>query len=50
MEYGINIDLRPCEPAKSNVVPLFRILEAKPAEVPDWAYSKNLIHQSRKAQ
>lgn len=50
MEYGINIDLRPCEPAQSNVVPLFRILEAKPAEVPDWAYTKNLIHQAaRKA-
>ncbi|MBT79160.1 MAG: hypothetical protein CL587_02070 [Alteromonadaceae bacterium] len=46
MEYGINIDLRPCEPATTNVVPLFRILEAKPAQIPEWAYSKQLIHQS----
>lgn len=49
MEYGINIDLRPCEPAVTNVVPMFRILEAKPAQVPSWAFSKNLIHQSARA-
>ena len=46
MDYGINIDLRPCEPATTNVVPLFRILEAMPADIPSWAYSKNFIHPS----
>jgi len=50
LDYGINIDLRPCEPVTSNVIPMFRILEAKPAEIPQWSFDKNLIHQSaRKA-
>lgn len=46
MDYGVNIDLRPCEPETSNVIPLFRILEAMPADIPNWAYSKQLIHPS----
>ncbi|WP_133472012.1 phage/plasmid replication protein, II/X family [Paraglaciecola marina] len=44
--YGINIDIRPCEKASTNVIPMFRILEAKPAQIPEWAFSKNLIHPS----
>ena len=46
MEYGINIDIRPCEKATTNVVPMFRILEATPSQIPTWAYDKNLIHPS----
>lgn len=45
-QYGINIDLRPESTQKSNVVPLVRILEAKPAEIPDWAFEQNLVHPS----
>lgn len=46
LDYGINIDLRPCEPATNNVIPMFRILEAKPAAIPEWSFEKNLIHKS----
>jgi len=28
----------------SNVIPLLRVLEAKPVEVPDWAFEHKLIH------
>ncbi|PCJ46268.1 MAG: hypothetical protein COA74_13955 [Gammaproteobacteria bacterium] len=44
--YGINIDLRSESIKASNVVPLIRILEAKPAEIPLWAYEKGLVHHS----
>ncbi|WP_188694466.1 phage/plasmid replication protein, II/X family [Bowmanella pacifica] len=46
MEYAINIDIRPCEKASSNVIPMFRVLEAKPAQIPDWAFTSNVIHYS----
>ncbi len=45
-EYGINIDLRPESTQKSNVVPLIRILEAKPASIPNFAFERDLIHRS----
>mgnify|MGYP000455519761 CR=1 FL=1 len=45
-EFGINIDLRPESVKRSNVVPLVRILEAQPVEVPAWAFEKNLVHRS----
>jgi II/X family phage/plasmid replication protein len=48
-EYGINIDLSPCNAATTNVVPMFRILEANAADIPEWAFSKGLIHQSARA-
>ncbi len=44
--YGINIDLRPESTKKLNVVPLIKILEAKPAEIPYFAFEKQLIHRS----
>ncbi|WP_410204808.1 phage/plasmid replication protein [Acinetobacter baumannii] len=28
---------------KSNVIPLIRVLEAKPVGIPDWAYEKGLV-------
>ena len=41
-QYGIDISTKsPKE--KSNVIPLIRVLEAKPVGIPDWAYEKNLV-------
>lgn len=45
-DYGINIDIQPCQVSTSNVIPMFRFLEAKPAIIPQWAFSKNVIHHS----
>lgn len=45
-EYGINIDLRPESTSKSNVIPLIRVLEAKPALIPHFAFEKRLVHRS----
>lgn len=40
--YGVDISTKtPKE--KSNVIPLIRVLEAKPVGIPDWAYEKNLV-------
>lgn len=44
--FGINIDLRPESIKKSNVIPLVRILEAQPVEVPHWAFEQGLVHRS----
>jgi len=46
MEYGINIDLRQDSMDRSNVVPLVRILEAVPAQIPAWAFDRGLVHRS----
>lgn len=43
---GINIDLRQDSIDRSNVVPLVRILEAQPADIPSWAFDLGLIHRS----
>ena len=41
-EFGIDISTKsPKE--KTNVIPLIRVLEAKPVGIPDWAYEKNLV-------
>lgn len=49
-EYGINIDLerKSQTERQSNVIPLIRVLEAKPAEIPAWAYENNLIFDRNK--
>jgi len=44
--YGVNIDLRPESTKKSNVIPLIRVLEAKPASIPNFAFERGLIHRS----
>lgn len=46
-ELGINISVRQpsTEPDRSNVVPLVRILEAKPVEIPHWAYGTDLYYE-----
>ncbi|MFY5813090.1 phage/plasmid replication protein, II/X family [Acinetobacter sp. YH01009] len=42
LKYGIDISTKsPKE--KSNVIPLIRVLEAKPVGIPDWAYERNLV-------
>lgn len=46
LEFGINIDMAPCGKASTNVVPMFRVLEAKPAEIPRWAFNEGLVHHS----
>ncbi len=48
--YGINIDLEPNsqKDLQSNVIPLVKVLEAKPASIPDWAYYNNLIFSSNR--
>lgn len=41
-KYGIDISSKsPKE--KNNVIPLIRVLEAKPVGIPDWAYERNLV-------
>lgn len=40
--YGVDISSKPPK-EKSNVIPLIRVLEAKPVGIPDWAYEKNLV-------
>ena len=41
-KYGIDISSKsPKE--KSNVIPLIRVLEAKPVGIPEWAYEKKLV-------
>lgn len=42
LEHGIDISLLQ-EKEKSNVIPLIRYLDAVPAEIPQWAYDKNLV-------
>lgn len=42
LAYGIDIAITQ-ESARSNIVPLYRILEAVPAEIPQWAYDKGLV-------
>jgi II/X family phage/plasmid replication protein len=46
LEHGIDINLRQDSIDNTNVVPLVRILEATPAQIPDWAFQNGLIHDS----
>jgi II/X family phage/plasmid replication protein len=46
LDYGIDITLRQDSPDKSNVIALIRVLEAKPASIPDWAFEEFLVHHS----
>jgi len=46
LDYNIDIALAVEKSASSNVVPLIRILEAKPVPVPEWAFDLNLVHRS----
>lgn len=46
LELGIDIALRKEMFDRANVVPLVRVLEAMPAEIPVWAYERGLVHHS----
>lgn len=48
-EHGIDITLRQESLDQSNVIPLVRVLEAKPASIPTWAIQQNLVHRSAAA-
>jgi II/X family phage/plasmid replication protein len=42
LEHGIDISIVH-DKHRNNIVPLVRYLEAQPAEIPQWAYEKNLV-------
>ncbi|MEH6473865.1 MAG: phage/plasmid replication protein, II/X family [Halopseudomonas sp.] len=46
LDFGIDIALKQEANPRSNVVPLVRILEAEPAEIPQWAFDEGLVHLS----
>lgn len=46
--HGIDIAIRQPHEDRSNVVPLVRVLEAKPAAIPEWAYGTSLYFEPRK--
>ena len=46
LQFNIDITM-PMQPHESsNVIPMIRVLEAKPAQVPDWAFNYGLVHRS----
>lgn len=48
LPHGIDIAIRqPHEDKPNNVVPLIRVLEATPAEIPAWAYNTPLLFEPR---
>lgn len=47
-EHGIDIAVKQPREDRSNVVPLVRVLEAKPAGIPKWAYGTNLLFEPRR--
>lgn len=46
MEFGIDINIRCDRREDSNVVPMIRILEAKPAAIPAFFFERGMIHHS----
>lgn len=46
-KYGIDIAVKQPGEDRSNVVPLMRVLEAKPAPIPHWAYGTPLLFEPR---
>lgn len=49
LEFGIDISVpKPVDNENINVVPLKRVLELKPAGIPEWAYGTNLVFEPRK--
>ncbi|NQV69169.1 MAG: Replication-associated protein G2P [Pseudohongiella sp.] len=45
LEFDIDISIA-CKKKESNVVPLIRVLEAMPAQIPTWAIENGLIYKS----
>ena len=49
LQYGVDISMTiDREKRFSNVVPFIRVLEAKPATIPEWAFRDNLIFQPQR--
>lgn len=48
LKHGIDINIRQPYEDRSNVVPLVRILEARPVGVPEWAHGTPLYYEPRK--
>ena len=46
LEHGIDIAIRKETADRSNVIPMIRVLEAKPASIPLWAFEQGLVHHS----
>ncbi|WP_181591874.1 phage/plasmid replication protein, II/X family [Pseudomonas luteola] len=50
MKYGIDISVRADKRPESNVVPMIRVLEAKPAAIPAFFFERTLsISSARKS-
>lgn len=47
--FGIDINFYCETPDKNNIIPLVRVLEARPAEIPQWIYEKGLIFDFNRA-
>lgn len=47
LDFGIDISIAR-EKEESNVIPMIRVLEAKPAQIPEWAFEEGLIFQPEK--
>ncbi|EDU9608725.1 Replication-associated protein G2P [Salmonella enterica subsp. enterica] len=47
--YGIDINFYCETPDKSNIIPLVRVLEARPVQIPQWIYEKGLIFDYNRA-
>jgi len=44
LEQGIDITMPPTHPEKSNnVIPLMRVIEATPVDIPQWAFDRGLV-------
>ncbi|TOH01200.1 hypothetical protein CGI90_25450, partial [Vibrio parahaemolyticus] len=48
LEFGIDISIPNTQEEKSNVVPLNRVIEMRPAGIPDWAFGTDLLFEPRK--
>jgi len=48
LEYGVDISI-PSGNKPNNVIPLMRIIEAVPAQIPDWAYGTEYYFEPRQA-
>lgn len=49
LTFGIDINFYCETPDKNNIIPMVRVLEARPAEIPQWIYDKGLIFDYNRA-
>ncbi len=43
LEQGIDITMPPSDPERNNVIPLMRVVEAVPVQIPQWAFDRGLV-------